>query len=153
MLRRRSRRTTSVSGKRLLEYDDVMNSQRTVIYSRRRNALAGERIDIDRNNIVLDFAETFVENFGEAGFEDFSFELIRQVAVQPSFDEQTFANAKKEELVELIAADINDAYERRAQSVAATAMPFSGRCMRSRATRWRTFISPSPTASWSITFP
>ena len=49
--------------KRLLEYDDVMNSQRTVIYSRRRNALAGERIDIDRNNIVLDFAETFVENF------------------------------------------------------------------------------------------
>lgn len=109
--------------KRLLEYDDVMNSQRTVIYSRRRNALAGERIDIDRNNIVLDFAETFVENFGEAGFEDFSFELIRQVAVQPSFDEQTFANAKKEELVELIAADINDAYERRAQSVAATAMP------------------------------
>ena len=109
--------------KRLLEYDDEMNSQRTVIYSRRRNALAGERIDIDRNNIVLDFAETFVENFGEAGFEDFSFELIRQVAVQPSFDEQTFANAKKEELVELIAADINDAYERRAQSVAATAMP------------------------------
>ena len=109
--------------KRLLEYDDVMNSQRTVISSRRRNALAGERIDIDRNNIVLDFAETFVENFGEAGFEDFSFELIRQVAVQPSFDEQTFANAKKEELVELIAADINDAYERRAQSVAATAMP------------------------------
>ena len=109
--------------KRLLEYDDVMNSQREVIYTRRRNALAGERIDIDRNNIVLDFAETFVENFGEAGFEDFSFELIRQVAVQPSFDEQTFANAKKEELVELIAADINDAYERRAQSVAATAMP------------------------------
>ena len=109
--------------KRLLEYDDVMNSQRTVIYSRRRNALAGERIDVDRNGSVLDFAETFVENFGEAGFEDFSFELIRQVAVQPSFDEQTFANAKKEELVELIAADINDAYERRAQSVAATAMP------------------------------
>ena len=109
--------------KRLLEYDDVMNAQRTVIYSRRRNALAGERIDIDRNNIVLDFAETFVENFGESNFEDFCFELIRQVAVQPSFDEQTFSNAKKEELADLIAADINDAYERRAQSVAATAMP------------------------------
>ena len=109
--------------KRLLEYDDVMNSQRTVIYSRRRNALVGERIDIDRNNIVLDFAESFVENFGESSFEDFSFELIRQVAVQPTFDEQKFTNAKKEELVELVAADLNDAYERRAQSVAATAMP------------------------------
>lgn len=109
--------------KRLLEYDDVMNSQRTVIYSRRRNALVGERIDIDRNNIVLDFAESFVENFGESSFEDFSFELIRQVAVQPTFDEQKFTEAKKEELVELVAADLNDAYERRAQSVAATAMP------------------------------
>ena len=109
--------------KRLLEYDDVMNSQRTVIYSRRRNALVGERIDIDRNNIVLDFAESFVENFGESSFEDFSFELIRQVAVQPTFDEQKFTDAKKEELVELVAADLNDAYERRAQSVAATAMP------------------------------
>lgn len=109
--------------KRLLEYDDVMNSQRTVIYSRRRNALAGEKIDIDRNNIVLDFAETFVENFADTNFEDFSFELIRQVAVQPSFDEETFSNAKREHLAELIAGDINDAFERRVQSVAATALP------------------------------
>lgn len=109
--------------KRLLEYDDVMNSQRTVIYSRRRNALAGERIDIDRNNIVLDFAETFAENFADTSFEDFSFELIRQVAVQPSFDEATFSNAKREQLAELIATDINDAFERRVQFVAATAMP------------------------------
>ena len=109
--------------KRLLEYDDVMNSQRTVIYSRRRNALAGERIDIDRNNIVLDFAESFVENNSNTNFEDFSFELIRQVAVQPTFDEDTFSNSSKEQLVELIAKDLNDAYERRVQAVAATAMP------------------------------
>ena len=109
--------------KRLLEYDDVMNSQRTVIYSRRRNALAGERIDIDRNNIVMDFAESFVENFGESDFEEFSFELIRQVAVQPTFDEKTFSEATKEQLVSLLAADLNAAYERRAQSVAATAIP------------------------------
>ena len=109
--------------KRLLEYDDVMNSQRTVIYSRRRNALAGERIDIDRNNIVMDFAESFVENFGESNFEDFSFEQIRQGAVQPSVDEKTFSEATKEQLVSLLAADLNAAYERRAQSVAATAIP------------------------------
>ena len=59
--------------KRLLEYDDVMNSQRTVIYSRRRNALAGERIDIDRNNIVLDFAETFRGELRRGGFRGFQF--------------------------------------------------------------------------------
>ncbi len=109
--------------KRLLEYDDVMNSQRTVIYARRRNALAGERIDIDRNNIVLDFAESFVENNASLGFEEFGLELIRQVAVQPSFGEEEFTDAKHERLVELVAADINDAYERRAQAVAATALP------------------------------
>src|SRR5574344_840991 len=48
--------------KRLLEYDDVMNSQRTVIYDRRKNALYGERIDVDVKNMISDFATMFVEN-------------------------------------------------------------------------------------------
>jgi preprotein translocase subunit SecA len=44
--------------KRLLEYDDVMNSQREVIYTRRRNALLGERIDVDVQNMMIDFCES-----------------------------------------------------------------------------------------------
>ena len=72
--------------KRLLEYDDVMNSQREVIYTRRRHALYGERIEVDLNNIMVDFAETFVDTYydNDTDYEDFKFELIRQVAVQPS---------------------------------------------------------------------
>ena len=109
--------------KRLLQYDDVMNSQREVIYTRRRHALFGERIDIDLNNMIYDFAEDFVENNSNAPYEDLSFELIRQVAVQPTFDAERYASAKHDELVEMIVADIRATYERRAQTVAAVASP------------------------------
>ena len=88
--------------KRLLEYDDVMNSQREVIYTRRRHALYGERIEIDLNNIMYDFAENFVETTRGVDFEEFRFELIREVAVEPTFDEATYTAAKPAELVELI---------------------------------------------------
>ncbi|MBR5000321.1 MAG: preprotein translocase subunit SecA, partial [Rikenellaceae bacterium] len=66
--------------KRLLEYDDVMNSQREVVYSRRRNALHGERIEIDINNMMIDFTETFVSEHKESNFEEFKFDLIRQIS-------------------------------------------------------------------------
>ncbi len=109
--------------KRLLEYDDVMNSQREVIYTRRRNALYGERIEIDLNNIMYDYAENFVEENRGIEFEDFRFELIRDVAVEPSFDEATYGSAKGHELVELIVKDLNDTYQRRAKAVADTVAP------------------------------
>jgi len=109
--------------KRLLEYDDVMNSQRTVIYTQRRHALHGERVEIDLNNMMLDFADAFVENTQGVDFEDFSIELIRQVAMQPTFDEATYNKASKEELARLIVDDLRTAYARRAQIVAQTAMP------------------------------
>ena len=109
--------------KRLLEYDDVMNSQREVIYKRRRHALHGERIEVDLNNLMIDFAESFVEAYGEGDYEEFKFELIRQVAVQPSFGATEFEKAKKEELVEWVVKDFQEAYARRMNAVAATAEP------------------------------
>ena len=109
--------------KRLLEYDDVMNSQREVIYTRRRHALYGERIDIDLNNIRYDFAEKFVENHEGCTYEEFKVELIREVALQISFDEQTYSSAKPKELVELIVADLRSLYERKAKMIADTVRP------------------------------
>jgi preprotein translocase subunit SecA len=109
--------------KRLLQYDDVMNSQREVIYTRRRHALYGERVELDLNNIMYDFAEDYVENYGDTDFEDFSFELIRQAAVHPSFDEATFKKADKSALVDMIVGDLRKTYELRAQKVAQTANP------------------------------
>ena len=93
--------------KRLLEYDDVMNSQREVIYTRRRHALYGERIEIDLNNIMYDYAENFVETNRGIGYEDFRLELIREVAIEPSLNEAAYEAAKPEELVEAIVKDLH----------------------------------------------
>ena len=109
--------------KRLLEYDDVMNKQRTAIYTMRRHALYGEGVDIDLNNMIISFADTFTASLEGASFEDFSYELIRQVAVQPTFDEAIYNSAKGEQLADLVIADMRAAYARRAQMVAQTAMP------------------------------
>ncbi len=109
--------------KRLLEYDDVMNKQRTAIYTMRRHALYGEGVDIDLNNMILSFADTFAANIKGASFEEMSYELIRQVAIQPTFDEATYDKANTSELADMIVEDIRAAYARRAQIVAQTAMP------------------------------
>jgi len=109
--------------KRLLEYDDVMNAQREVIYTRRRHALYGERIEVDLNNIIMDYAESFVDAYGDSDFEEFKFNMIRQVAVQPSFDEPAYKASSKETLIGMVVKDFQDAYNRRMNSVASTAYP------------------------------
>ena len=106
--------------KRLLEYDDVMNSQREVIYTRRRHALYGERIEIDLNNTMYDFAEKFMESHEGMDYESFTFELIREVALHPTFDEATYNAAKPKDIVELIVKDLHDLYARRGKAAADT---------------------------------
>ncbi len=109
--------------KRLLDYDDVMNKQREAVYSRRRHALSGEGIELDLNNTMMDFAESFAENFRDVDYEDFKFEMIRQVAVEPTVTEEEFKDISKPGLVERIGKDLHDTYTRRAQAVATTALP------------------------------
>ncbi len=118
--------------KRLLEYDDVMNSQREVIYTRRRHALYGERIEIDLNNIMYDYAENFVEENRGIEFEEFRLELIRDVAIEPEIDEATYKNAKPVELVEAIVKALKEAYARRAKAVADTVRPVMERIYEDR---------------------
>ena len=100
-----------------------MNSQREVIYTRRRHALYGERIEIDLNNIMYDFATTFVENHEGVEFDDFRIEMIREAAIQPSFDEAAYEKAKPRELIELIVADLQAAYTRRMKAIADMVRP------------------------------
>ncbi|MBR2031955.1 MAG: SEC-C domain-containing protein, partial [Alistipes sp.] len=109
--------------KRLLEYDDVMNSQREVIYTRRRNALYGERVEIDLNNAMYDYVEAFLNEHEDYPFDEFSFDLIREVGLQPSFDEEKYKKARREELVELLVADLQALVARRAKAVADTVRP------------------------------
>ncbi len=111
--------------KRLLDYDDVMNKQREAVYSRRRHALSGEGIELDLNNMMMDFSESFADNYRDEDYEEFSLELMRQVAVQPSFDQEAYKHAarSREELSELLTKDLYATYQRRAVATATAALP------------------------------
>jgi len=85
--------------KKLLEYDDVMNSQREVIYKKRRHALFGERLAVDVANMIFDLCEQIVNDYQEAGdFESFKMELYRSLATDTPVDEQEFLQTSADEL-------------------------------------------------------
>ncbi len=109
--------------KRLLEYDDVMNSQREVIYTRRRHALYGERIDIDLNNLRYDYALKFVEAHEGCPYEEFKFDLMREAAIEFSLDEQSYSQMKPKELIDHLTKDLTDHFERRAKALADAVRP------------------------------
>jgi preprotein translocase subunit SecA len=109
--------------KRLLEYDDVMNSQREVIYTRRRHALYGERIDIDMNNLRYDYALKFVEAHEGGAYEDFKFDLMREVALDTSITEQQFNSMKPQAMIEALVEDLKSFYERKAKAIADMVRP------------------------------
>lgn len=81
--------------KRLLEYDDVMNKQRTVVYTKRRHALIGERIGMDIVNMIWDRCAAAIES---GDYEGCQMELLQTLAMETPFTEDEFRNAKKEEL-------------------------------------------------------
>ncbi|MFA5713673.1 MAG: preprotein translocase subunit SecA, partial [Bacteroidales bacterium] len=85
--------------KRLLEYDDVMNSQREVIYTRRRNALHGERIDVDISNMMGDFVDLLVEkSVGLTDYDTFTFEVIRELSMEPGVTKEQFEGGESSEI-------------------------------------------------------
>ncbi len=110
--------------KRLLEYDDVMNSQREVIYTRRRNALYGERVDVDVANMMSDYAESFMQSMDGTDYEDLRFELIRQISIEPGFDQEIFRKATVAEMAESLTEQIQSTYNRRAEALVAQAWTF-----------------------------
>jgi len=110
--------------KRLLEYDDVMNSQREVIYTRRRNALYGERVDVDVQNLINDYSESIVAaNHGSADYDTFSYETIRLLSIEPGMDEETYNKATQEEVFEKFLSNVHSVYRRRIDFLTQQAWP------------------------------
>ncbi|MCX6259156.1 MAG: SEC-C metal-binding domain-containing protein, partial [Bacteroidia bacterium] len=110
--------------KRLLEYDDVMNSQREVIYTRRKNALYGERLEIDLINMFMDFCEDVVATNREYGdYDSFRTDTLRYFAIGTSITKQEFINEKQEKLSEKLYAEIKETYKRKIDHIAAKAYP------------------------------
>ena len=110
--------------KRLLEYDDVMNKQRTYIYARRHHALLGERIGIDIANMLYDTIENIVNNNAEPDFfEDMRLDLMRILAIEPPFTVDEYRNMEREEAIEKLYATANEALQRRSERIIEVAAP------------------------------
>ena len=110
--------------KRLLEYDDVMNKQRTYIYARRHHALIGERVGIDLENMLWDVVENLVNTYDQpTDYDDLSMELMKIFTIEMPFDEATFASLSNEDRITRIHEAITEARERRSEQIAAVAMP------------------------------
>lgn len=112
--------------KNLLEYDDVMNSQREVIYKKRKHALFGERIDTDILNMMYDAVESLIEEYqpqGNEGFEDFKRELIRFMSVEYPYDQAHFTSGNANELTEELYKIVVESYKRRVEIIRDQAMP------------------------------
>ncbi len=119
--------------KRLLEYDDVMNKQRSYIYARRHHALLGERIGIDINNMMWDTIENLVNTYDSAsGYSDLSMELLRILTIEAPFTEAQYRNMSKEDAVEAIAAAANETFERRSKHIIEVAEPVIRQCIEER---------------------
>lgn len=89
--------------KRLLEYDDVMNSQREVVYKRRRHALMGERIGIDIVNMIYDTAVSLTEQHADnLDYEGLKVDMLRLFTTDPPVDEATFRSTKPDTLTDMI---------------------------------------------------
>ncbi len=100
--------------KRLLEYDDVMNSQREVIYTKRKHALFGERIDVDVASMMFDVCESMVSQYhGEVDFEEFRFNVFRVLSIETPFQEKEYIKLTPEEITEKIYKTLRDTFQRK----------------------------------------
>lgn len=114
--------------KRLLEYDDVMNAQREVIYKRRRNGLDGERLKLDLANMFYDMAQEVVSAYSPTkDFENFKLATLARLSIDTPFSQDEFDSKKPEELTGQLYVNANANYEKRAQSMADQAFPVIAR--------------------------
>ncbi len=106
--------------KHLLEYDDVMNKQRTVIYEKRRHALMGERIGMDISNVIWDRVVNIIENNGYADAKERFFEVL---SMEIPFTEDEFENSKREDLEERAFQSAMAAFKRKTDRIQSDAFP------------------------------
>lgn len=110
--------------KRLLEYDDVMNSQREVIYSKRRNALYGDKLELDIQNMMSDACDELIDTFQEQrNFPEFKLELIRLFAHETAITEDELLNGKHNTVADKLFDELFDHYKRKIESVGTQAWP------------------------------
>ena len=110
--------------KRLLEYDDVMNAQRSVIYKRRQHALYGDRVSFDLINMVYDLCEELViEGKESKNYEEFKIDCLRYFSIDADIKEEELFNGKVDEITNNLFHQANDLYIRKSEEIRNEALP------------------------------
>ncbi len=110
--------------KHLLEYDDVMNAQREVIYKKRHHALFGERLSIDINNMMFDFGEKLIDEFQDAkDYEGLKIELLSSMGIDVPFSEEEFDHMKTKDLADKLFDAALEHYRDKARIIGEKTLP------------------------------
>lgn len=129
--------------KRLIEYDDVMNQQRNVIYAKRRHALNGERIGVDITNMIYDTAESIVADARDTmDYEMLQFETMQVFAMEVPFDEDTFRATREEKLSDQLAEAALDSFKRRMDKLMAIANPVIQKVYEEKGSMYENILIP-----------
>ncbi|MBO7247523.1 MAG: SEC-C domain-containing protein, partial [Bacteroidaceae bacterium] len=126
--------------KRLLEYDDVMNKQRTVIYEKRRHAVMGERIGMDIANMIWDRCSNVAENC--ADYDTLQMELFKVMAMETPFSAQEYEKMKQDEIADRIFNVAMENYKRKCDRMAQVVYPVIKRVFEEQGDRFENILIP-----------
>ena len=129
--------------KRLIEYDDVMNQQRNVIYAKRHHALMGERIGVDITNMIYDTAYSILEDARVVlDYEGLQMDVMQVFAMELPFDEDEFRSAKEDVLANKIAEAALDTFKRRMETLQKVAYPVIKKVYEERGAMYENILVP-----------
>jgi len=129
--------------KRLLEYDDVMNAQREVVYKRRRNALHGERLRVDLANMIYDTSEGIALNNKDANdYKNFEFELIRYFSMASPISEADFGKMDAQKIAGVIYKEAFKHYRAKMQRAADLAFPVIENVYKTQRDKFKRIVVP-----------
>ena len=137
--------------KRLLEYDDIMNSQREVVYTKRRNALYGERLGVEISNMIYDICEFLVNEYQDnRDYEGFKFELIRLLSIESPFTEKEFFEGNTTEMTEDLHEKGVNHYVKKSEMIANMAFPVIKDVFENQGTQYENIVVPISDGKKSI---
>lgn len=129
--------------KRLIEYDDVMNSQREVIYKKRRHALFGERLTIDIANSIYDTCESLVNEYHDIkDFENFNIEVLRTLAIEPPFNENEFTSLPAKAVLEKLYHTAEANYSHKSELIASKSFPIIKNVFENKSNTFENIVTP-----------
>jgi preprotein translocase subunit SecA len=127
--------------KRLLEYDDVMNNQRTVIYTKRHNALYGDKLAIDISNMMYDCIAVMIDN-NEYDYSELSVQFMQITGFELPFDEDTYNHTRKSEIKEKVFDAVYKYYKERMDRIAFLAFPFVKNLVENKSNKYENVAFP-----------